>query len=233
MSRPLVSVIVNVYDCERYVGEAVESVLAQTYRPFELIVVDDGSTDGSADRAAAYAGVQVLRRPHAGIGAARNAGVAAAAGEILAFLDADDRFTAPKLELQVAALERDPELDMVFGHVAEFVGDDLTPEQAARLREPVACAPWRMPNLVAVRREAFARVGGFSEELQVGVGVDWYARARDAGLRELVLEEVVLERRLHGDNNGVRRSALRPQYLHVLKASIDRRRRLAESGGTA
>jgi hypothetical protein len=75
-----------------------------------------------------------------------------------------------------------------------------------------------------VRRGSFERVGPFATELRVGVTVDWLARANEAGLKTFVLPEVVLERRLHDDNNGVREAASRSQYLHVLKASLDRRR---------
>jgi hypothetical protein len=80
------------------------------------------------------------------------------------------------------------------------------------------------PNLMLIRRESFARVGPFAEDVKVGVTVDWYARALEAGLRSAMLPEVVLERRLHLTNNGLRERDNRQQYLHVLKASLDRRR---------
>jgi hypothetical protein len=75
-----------------------------------------------------------------------------------------------------------------------------------------------------VRRGAFDRAGGFSTELKVGVGVDWYARAVEAGLKETIVPQVVLERRLHAANNGILQRDARPQYLSVLKAAMDRRR---------
>lgn len=228
---PLVSVIINVYNGEAYLAEAIDSVQAQTYAHHELIVVDDGSTDGTAGVAARYGdAVRYLRQENAGIGAARNFGIEHARGEYLAFLDADDRFVADKLERQLAAFAEDSSLDMVFGHVREFLSPDLAPEIAARIRPPVEDAPWRMTNLMLVERDAFHRAGPFSTALKVGVGVDWYARATEAGLKELVPAVVVLERRLHAANNGILQQAARPQYLRVLKEHMDRRRKL-ESGG--
>jgi glycosyltransferase involved in cell wall biosynthesis len=217
--------MVGAYNAERYLGEAIESVFAQTHRPLELIVVDDGSTDGTAEVARSYGDrIAFLQQENAGNGAARNAAVRAARGNLLAFLDADDRFTPRKLELQAEPLRADPALDVVFGHVREFVSPDLPEEVRGRVRPPAPVQPWAAPNLMLVRREAFERVGPFATDVRVGVTVDWYARALEAGLRSYVHPEVVLERRLHDANNGIREASSRAQYLRVLKASLDRRR---------
>jgi len=226
VTRPLISVMIGVYNAERYLAEAIESVLAQNYRPLELIVVDDGSDDASGDVARRYGDAIVYaRQENAGNGSARNHAVRLASGELFAFLDADDRFAPGKLELQFAALEADAELDMVFGHVREFVSPELTEAQRATVRPPAPQAlPWPAPNLMLIRRESYGRVGPFSEVVRVGVTVDWYARAAEVGLRSAMLPEVVLERRLHLTNNGLRERDSRQQYLHVLKASLDRRR---------
>ncbi len=226
MTRPLISVMIGVYNAERYLAEAIDSVFAQSYRPLELIVVDDGSEDGSGEVARRYgAALTYARQENAGNGSARNHAVRLASGELLAFLDADDRFVPGKLEHQFAALQADPTLDMVFGHVREFVSPELTEVQRATVRPPAPQPlPWPAPNLMLIRRESFARVGPFSESVKVGVTVDWYARAAEAGLRSAMLPEVVLERRLHLTNNGLRERDSRQQYLHVLKAALDRRR---------
>ena len=166
-----------------------------------------------------------MRQERGGNGAARNTAVAQARGDFFAFLDADDRFTPAKLALQLAALRADPELDVVFGHVREFVSPELTPEQRKLVRPPAPVSPWAAPNLMLIRRESFERVGPFSTSLRVGVTVDWFARATEAGLKSLVPPDVVLERRLHTQNNGLREQQAQSQYIHVLKASIDRRRR--------
>jgi glycosyltransferase involved in cell wall biosynthesis len=231
MPQPLISVMIGVYNAERYLAEAIESVFAQSYRPLELIVVDDGSDDGSGDVARGYGdGLTYAHQANAGNGSARNHAVRLASGELFAFLDADDRFLPEKLEHQFAALEADLDLDMVFGYVREFVSPELTDTERASVRPPAAePMPWPAPNLMLIRRESFAGVGPFSEDVKVGVTVDWYARAKEAGLRGAVLPEVVLERRLHLTNNGLRERDSRQQYLHVLKASLDRRRAQAAS----
>ena len=227
----LVSVMIGVYNCEDYLAEAIESVLAQTYSPIELIVVDDGSTDGTPQVAQSYGPrLRYAFQERGGMGAGRNHAVSLASGSYFAFLDADDRFRPTKIEKQLDAFASDPQLDVVFGRMTEFISPDLDRDAAARLRPPVADAPWPTPNLMLVRREAFERVGPFSTSLRVGIGVDWYARAIELGLKQEMIDDIVLERRLHTQNNGIREQASRSQYLHVLKASIDRRRANAAAG---
>lgn len=224
---PLVSTMIGVYNCAAYVGEAIESVLAQTHRPLELIVVDDGSDDGTSDVVRSYEpALRHIRQPRGGMAASRNRAVQEATGSFFAFLDADDRFPPHKIEQQLAVFDAVPDLDIVFGHVTEFLSPDLDETARARLRDPVHDMQWPTPNLMLVKRDAFFRVGLFSTELKVGIGVDWYARATEQGLTSAVPPTVVLERRLHANNNGIRESQSRPQYLHVLKAALDRRRSL-------
>jgi glycosyltransferase involved in cell wall biosynthesis len=222
---PLISVMIGVYNAEPYLAEAIESVLAQDYVPLELIVVDDGSNDGSAAVAKSFPQVNYFFQENAGNGAARNRAVEAATGDLFAFVDADDRFTPGKLTLQKTALDADPALDMVFGHVREFLSPELDEETRNSLRPPAPePMPWTAPNLMLIRRESFLRVGPFSTTFRVGVTVDWFARASEAGLRYAVLPEVVLERRLHTQNNGLRESGARSQYLDVIRAAMERRR---------
>jgi glycosyltransferase involved in cell wall biosynthesis len=231
-ARPLVSVIIGVYNGEAYLGEAIESVLRQTYSPVELIVVDDGSNDGTPEVIERYgSAVRHVRQANRGMGGARNAGIAVAEGPFLAFLDADDRFTSEKLERQMEIFATEPTVDVVFGHMTEFVSPDIDEDARALLRQPVHHVAWRTPNLMLVRRQAFDRVGLFSTTLKVGIGVDWYARSLEKGLNAVTPPFVMLERRLHADNNGIRQRGLRPQYLHVLKAAIDRRREHMDTTG--
>ena len=225
----LVSVMITVFNGASYLAESIESALAQTYSHVELIVLDDGSTDTSADVAQSFGSVlRYERQENAGMSAARNSAIELATGEYFSFLDADDRFRPEKIERQMEILDASPSVDMVFGHMTEFVSPDIDEHSAALLRKPVHNLPWRTPNLMLVRREAFGRVGLFSTALRVGIGVDWYARAVERGLKEIVLPYIVLERRLHAANNGIRQRDARHQYLHVLKSSLDRRRAAAD-----
>ena len=232
-AAPLVSVVVPVYDGARYLGAAIESVLAQAYRPLEVVVVDDGSRDGSAAVARAFGEpVRVCGQPHAGIAVARNTGVAHARGALLAFLDADDLWTADKLARQLAALEADPSLDLVFAHARQFLSPDLDPATARQLRCPPEPVPGRIPGTLLARRAAVDRVGPFDTTRRVGEFIDWYGRAVDLGLRQCLLPETLLLRRLHGRNTGIRARDAQTDYVQILKAALDRRRRAQRGGET-
>src|SRR6476660_1471039 len=108
--KPLVSVIIPVYNGTCYLRAALESVFAQTYRPFEVIVVDDGSLDDSGVIAQSFDDVRYIHQENQGVAAARNNGIEVARGEFLAFLDQDDLWTPEKLKLQMGHLLSDPEL---------------------------------------------------------------------------------------------------------------------------
>jgi glycosyltransferase involved in cell wall biosynthesis len=228
---PRVSVVIPVYNGERHVGAAIESVLAQTAPAFEVLVVDDGSTDGSAAVAARYAPrVQVHSQENAGAGATRNRAIELARGDMVAFLDADDLWTPSKLELQLAAMAAEPAPDLVFGHVEQFVDPDIDPADAARIDCPAGLQPGYLPGALLARRAAFERVGPFREDLRVGEFVDWMARAHELGLRESMLDEHVLFRRLHDTNQSLRDQRERSDFARVAKAALDRRRAAAAEG---
>jgi len=222
-----VSVIVPVFNGERYLAEALESIFGQTRPPAEVIVVDDGSTDRTAEVAGRFP-VRCLHQENRGVAAARNAGVQAAAGDLLAFLDHDDLWIADKLERQLATLAAQPELDMVFGHVEQFFCPSLSAEERARYRLPPPMPAYTCPARL-VYREAFLRVGPYVTTNQLGEGVDWHARAVDAGLRFEMLEEVVYRRRIHTSNMGITRVNDRSGYARTLKQILDRRRQEQKS----
>jgi len=216
----LVTVVIPAYNAERHIVEALEGVLAQTYRPVEIVVVDDGSTDATAETVRRFGPrVRFTTQINAGAGAARNRGVAMATGRYIAFLDADDSWPPEKLARQVEILEKNPGCDLVFGQVQQFVdgGEDLGGPE-----------PGILPGTLLARSEAFQRVGPLAEDLKLGEFIDWYARAREAGLSSQIESDVWLRRRIHEDNLGVRERASRGDYLRVLKAAMDRRRQSAE-----
>ena len=212
-----VSVIVPLYNAARFIGQALSSIRSQTVQVAEIIVVDDGSTDDGPGIVAAAAGVTLVRKPHSGIGDTVNAGVAIARGDLIAFLDADDRWLPEKTALQIAALDRDPTLAMIFGHGRRFV-DTGSEERVIDVRPAVS----RCSGLF--RRESFAAAGTF------GVGeahefMSWMLAAGEAGLRYEILPEIVFERRIHGANHGIdHKDDQRRGYFTTLKAALDRRR---------
>ncbi len=225
MSRPGISVVVPVYQGEAFLAEAIESVLRQTLPAAEIIVVDDGSTDGTALTAARFgSAVKYEYQAHGGIGAARNRGIGASQMEYLCFLDADDFWSADKLALQVAVLDAVPAPDLVFGLVQQFRDPRLSSELKARIQCPDEPMPGLLSGTLLVRRETVFRVGLFDTQWRSGEFIDWYLRATELGLTTLVLPQVVLHRRLHASNHGLREREARGDLLHILKASLDRRR---------
>jgi glycosyltransferase involved in cell wall biosynthesis len=183
---PAVSVVVPAYNAAWCLGKAVDSVLAQDYRDFELIVVDDGSTDGTASVLADYGdAVRVVRQPNGGLSSARNAGIRAARGEFVAFLDADDWWLPGKLHRQVELMRSRP--DVGFSSTAARVED---PD--GRLLNVWGCAQWEGSFLVHLfgsnadvagsgsavmaRRAMFDRVGGFDESLRSLEDIDMWMR---------------------------------------------------------
>jgi glycosyltransferase involved in cell wall biosynthesis len=221
------SAVIPCHDGERYVAEAIRSVLAQAQPAIEVIVVDDGSTDGTPEAVRAFGGaVRYERVAHRGAAAARNHGAGLATGDAIAFLDADDLWTAGALSALAAALTASPAAGMALGRMEQFVSPELPETDRSRFQfspDPVAA---RMCGTVLVRRDAFDRVGGFSPRLASGEFIDWYLRAEHLGVRTVTIDQVVLRRRLHHWNHGVTRRDTRQDYLQVVKAALDRRRAL-------
>lgn len=223
-NAPLVSTIMPVYNREPYLAEAIESMLVQRYRPLEIVVVDDGSTDGSADVARRYAPtVRYDFQPHGGIASARNRALALAGGQYLAFLDSDDLWEEGQLSVQMELLRSRPDLDCLFGHVTEFISPELDQEAARKL----VCRGQPMPSMglgAIITAEASRRVGPFRMQGQVGEFMDWHLRANELGVNSLMLPQVVVRRRLHASNQSSGHHSSRLDYVRILKASLDRRR---------
>lgn len=220
-----ISVLVPVFDAERYLGEALDSALSQSVPPSEVVVVDDGSRDGSLRVAASFGErVRVVRQPHAGIGAARNRLVSEASGDWLAFLDADDRWTPTALAAHLAALETRPRADAALGRVVQFVSPELPDTARALLACPEGPMAGAHPGASLLRKGAFSRVGPFRVDLRVGEFVDWWMRGLEAGLDAASHDAVVLERRLHETNTGRREKAAVTDYLKVVRQALARRR---------
>ncbi len=225
MNRPLVSVIVPVYNGERYLSFAIQSVLEQDYHPFEVIVVDDGSIDNSGNIARSFKEVHYVYQSNQGVAAARNVGIAAAQGEFIAFLDADDLWIGDKLTHQMAIFDGDPKLDMVFGYAEQFYSPELRENDKRNIRLSAEVIPGYVAGGMLIKREAFLRVGPFEATWRVGEFIDWYLKAMEQGLRSFMLPEVVLKRRLHTTNTVIRERESQTDYVRILKASLDRRRK--------
>jgi glycosyltransferase involved in cell wall biosynthesis len=231
---PFLSVVIPAYNAAPYLGEALESVLAETAslgaaRPAEIIVIDDASRDRTAEIAAAYAGpgVRLISNPaQTGAGGARNNGVAAAGGAYLAFLDADDLWTKGRLARLFAALDGAGAAGIAFGHTRQFACPRMDPALRGKLRVPPDPMPAYCAGGMLLRRADFTSVGRFAEGFAVGEFIDWFARAKEKGLQPVLIDDVVLERRIHGANQSVLQRQSYTDYAQVLKRALDRRRLL-------
>ena len=225
MSRSDVGVVIPVRDGERYLAETIRSVLAQTLSPADVVVVNDGSADATATVLREFSdAVRAVHQAPAGAAAAVNRGVDEVNGDLLAFLDADDLWDPRKLALQVAALARAPELDAVFCHIRHFVSPELSAEEHASIACPAGSSPGISRCTLLVRRSAYERVGPFDSSWVVGEFVDWWSRAVDAGVRSVVLPDVLVDRRLHSGNSAARRLEDRVDYTRIARAALHRRR---------
>ena len=220
-----ISAVVPLYNTRAYIVEAIDSILAQTRPADEIIVVDDGSTDGGAELLAGYgARVCVIRQANAGGATALNRGIAQATGNIIAFLDADDLWARDKLERQQSILLEKASVDGVFGLVQQFDQRDGA---------SISHEPQRGVSRIGllIRRVAFDRFGLFDESMRVVEFVPWYARASVLGLTTEMLDHVVAYRRIHSGNGGiVRRDQQQQESLLGLKKALDLRRQRRSAG---
>ena len=221
----LVSVIIPAFDAERYLAETLESVMQQSHPADEIIVVDDGSADGTEQVVARFDGaVTYCGQPRSGAAAARNHGTRLATGSFLTFLDADDTWERTKLERQMAAFEQDPGCR----HRVRASGAVPEPRRVGSISGTNADRADPMdgyhPGTMMLRRSTFEAVGPFREDHEVGDFVDWYARAVEQRLTIQMLPDVVMHRRLHEKNMGRQNHDRRDGYARVLRTVIDRRR---------
>lgn len=227
MQPPLVSCIIPAYNGERYLRETLESIIAQTYRPIEIIVADDGSTDSTAALVAHFPyEIRYLFQPNAGTAAACNLGLSTAQGEFITFLAHDDLWHAEKLERQMERFQTRPELAACVTHVKNFWSPELRPEEIPphdqRIFNPL---PGYVPQTLLARRTLFEAIGGFKTTLRHADSTDWFLRVKESGAIIELLPDVLVYRRLHRNNLSRRfASDSRAEYLQLLKDALDRRR---------
>src|SRR5215203_3415574 len=219
----LVSVVIPCYNQAHFLGEAIESVLAQSYTDFELIVVDDGSEDNTPEVASGYEGVRLVRQENRGLAGARNRGLVEASGEYVVFLDSDDRLLAGALEVGVRELEAHPECAFVSGHYRAIGADG---SHLWRPYEPPAERDgylmllqysFGMPAVVMYRRWIFGEVGDFDGSVDAAADWDLYLRiARHFPIYHH--GEVIAEYRQHGTSMNQNPALMLRSTVAVLRS---------------
>ena len=221
----LLSVIVPVFNGERFLEQALGSILRQQPPDAEIIVVDDGSTDGTAKIARAHKHrIRYCYQENRGPSAARNAGLALARGEFTGFLDADDIWPPDSLNCLLEVLHEEPTVDVVIGRT-QFLKVPMGGKQPDECDEVLEPRTYLQLGSGLFRRAAFEKVGLFNTDLRFSEDLDWFLRAGEQGISIKAVETITLLHRLHENNmtRGTSRNEL--QIVSVLKRSLDRRRR--------
>jgi glycosyltransferase involved in cell wall biosynthesis len=221
----LVSVIVPVHNGARFLDDALTSIAAQTHRALEIVVVDDGSTDGSAALADDFMardgrGV-VYRQRQGGVAAARNQGLRLATAPMVAFCDQDDVWCVDKLERQLRHLDAHPDVGVVRVRQEPFF-DGVETAPAWLLPDPIyGDLGGVLPCSGLFRRELFDLVGSFDETKQGVDDTDWLLRARHQGVGIDIIPEVLMWRRIHPDNLMNDAALVRAGYFRSLRDRVD------------
>ena len=199
MTKPKISVIIPVYNGERFLVQTIDSVISQTYSPLEIIVVDDGSTDSSKDILKSFGSkIDVISKINGGVSSARNRGIQQARGDWIAFIDADDFWDPKKLELEVLAISNYPESVVVYTGFRNWLpdvnGQYVVPNPLGISKDPVdemfdsgwiyhrqLLTNWVLTSTAMVRRTALERSGLFDEEFPVGEDWDLFIRLSRQG----------------------------------------------------
>jgi len=221
--RPLVSVVIPVYNGIEFLPAAIESILAQGYPALEIIVVDDGVGIAIRDAVATLpVEVRLLPKRNGGAADARNAGIRAASGELIAFLDVDDLWAPGKLIASVEWLEDHPATDVVIGG-AQLFRQPAPGEPISFVGSPAESYPYYI-GAGLYRRRAFEAIGSFDAGLRFGEDTDWFARAVERGLVVDRLEATSLMVRRHADNQTAARTALELVPLQLARNALLRKR---------
>lgn len=221
---PRVSVVIPVFNGERFIAETIESVLNQGHNNLEVIAVNDGSTDNSLDVLKSFGSrIAVLSQENKGQAVARNAGLYAAKGSIIGLLDADDLWPEGRLQLCLSYLTDESPYDFVRGHVRYFRGKGEAVEDHL---EPIILEP--LIGACLYRASVFEKIGYFDEELRQGEDFDWNIRLRESECREKRLEEVTLLYRRHDTNLTNDETFVKQGQVNAFRKKLERDRARAK-----
>ena len=222
----LVSVIIPTYNYAHFIAQAIESVLAQTYQNFEILVIDDGSTDATRETVARFMQVQYLFQANQGIAPARNAGLLASRGQLLVFLDADDRLLPEALATGVDSLNANPDCAFVSGHW-ELISGEGRPLPSP----PIVCVTEEhylafldfnyigTVGQVMFRRSILEAVGGFNSSVPGCDDIELYMRiARNHPVH--CHDRVVMQHRKHGSNTSGNREMMLRSMSQVYQSQL-------------
>lgn len=221
----MIDVIIPCFNAKKYLRDAVNSIKNQTIKVNKIIIVDDGSTDGSYEFAKNIDGVCCLKQKNAGAGAARNLGLMNSEAEYIYFLDADDIAEYNAIESLYKEFKSSEGLDAVFGQSIDFYSEELSYNQ--KKTKSINREPYygRLTGNSLIKKIVFEKVGDFDTSLRTGETVAWLAKFRDMGLKYSNINKIVLKRRIHMTNTGiVNKTQERKDYLSIIRQRMQQKK---------
>ena len=221
--HPLVSVIVAVRNGERFLTQALESIVQSDYRPIEILVIDGQSTDLTTKIAKTFSLVRCLQQPTRGIAAAYNFGIQEAKGDFIAFLSHDDVWTQDKLNVQMTYLQEHTTVQYVTAKTKFFCEPGCEIPSGVRAEWLEGEHVSHIMETLLARKSVFHAIGLFNENLSTAEDVDWFARAKDHGVPMMTIPKVLLYKRMHDENLSIRHNQNNKNILSVIKDSLNRK----------
>jgi len=224
--NPLVSVIMIVKNGERFIRQALDSILAQSYRPFEIILVDGNSQDKTLEIAREFHPIRILQQAGTGVSDGYNTGIRAATAGFVAFLSHDDLWTPDKLDVQMNYLMEHPEIMFTNCLRTFFLESGSGIPKGFRKHLLIGEHPAMIMESLVARKTVFDQVGYFNNALRTAEDVDWYSRATDLKIPSYMLPQVLLRKRIHDRNISMDVDKNNKNLLFALRASVERKKEL-------
>jgi glycosyltransferase involved in cell wall biosynthesis len=226
MNKVPISVIIPTYNRADLLKGCLTSILQQSVKPAEIVVIDDGSNDHTEEVVKSYDGVSYHVKEHSGIAKTLNYGLSKVTQPMLTFLDSDDLWEPDFIKVQYENLIRSKNIDGVFCHHRRFydypVHRLLTP---AERNEEMRIYPAKLKAGMLIATIPFMSVGLFNETIKQGDFIDWYMRAIERGIKFKMVKDCLMKRRIHENNITSDRSTNSSNLLKVIASGLQRRRR--------
>ena len=221
----MVSIIMPAFNSERFIGDAIQSILDQDHRPIQVVLVDNGSTDSTISIVRSFNNVSCIVQPeYYNIPMARNVGLVLAKGEFIAFLDSDDIWLPGKLSAQVKHLRDNPELAMNLCRYNIRIEEGVTPPYGFWDDRNDDLKASTIPSALVARRETFLKVGAYDITFDQAEDSDWFLRAHEMGMKVELIPELLMVKRYHENNITHRTQEGRHFLIRALKHALNRKR---------
>ena len=226
MDEPAVSIVMAVRNGERFLPRALDSIAAQSFTDYEVIVIDGNSTDDSVNIARRYSRIRCIQQTGSGFMSAWNQGIKLSASPFIAFLDSDDFWSPDKLRAQILYFSEHPQTDYVIGRVRFFLQDGIKPPPGFRPMLLEGSHLAYTPGTSLIRREVFSNFGLFEDRWTIASDLVWFAKLKEFGIKVGVVDDVLLHKCVHGGNLSYTtpKETYQRELTRFLKESLDRRK---------